>query len=263
PLRAALLLWRRRSPAGPRTRRAGPDAGAHPPGARSPPAVRRPPRSRPWCAGRTPGPRRGGPGRSAQRTTGSREQGRRGPRRGAPALPRAPPPSPRRSCSALVHRHQVAHEDQRLVRRDHRRGALGAVAERGGDVETAAAADLHALPALVPAGDDLAQAELEAQRLAADPGGGELLAGGVGDAHVVHVDDVAAAGLLAVADDLVDADQLGGGVALGVVDLGLGAIGHEVLLGRSWVRGQSAGRAASRTSTTKIRVSPASSPWSP
>src|SRR5699024_9109350 len=115
---------------------------------------------------------------------------------------------------------------------DHRRGALGAVAEGGGDVETAAAADLHALHALVPAGDDLAHAELEAQRLAAVLGGVELLAGGGGDAHVVHVDDVAAAGLLAVADDLVDADQLGGGVALGVVDLGLGAIGHAVLLCR-------------------------------
>src|SRR5699024_12400304 len=160
------------------------------------------------------GPLGGGAGRTAQRTTVAPYQRRPSRRRGLPSHPPAPPPPPRWSCSALVHRHQVAHEDQRLFRREHRRGALGAVAERAGDVETAAAADLHALHALVPAGDDLAHAEPEAQRLAAVPGGVELLAGGVGDAHVVHVDDVAAAGLLAVADDLVDADQLGGGVAL-------------------------------------------------
>src|SRR5699024_6531239 len=75
---------------------------------------------------------------SARRPT-ARVQERRGPRRGAPALLRAPPPSPRRAWSALVHRHQVAHEDQGRVRGDHRRGALGAVAEGGGGVETAGA----------------------------------------------------------------------------------------------------------------------------
>ena len=53
------------------------------------------------------------------------------------------------------------------------------------DGEPAAAADLHALDALVPAGDDLADAEAELQRLAAVPGGVELLAGGVRDADVV------------------------------------------------------------------------------
>src|SRR5699024_3037506 len=101
-----------------------------------------------------------------------------------------------------------------------------AVGEGGGDLEPAATADLHTLHTVIPAGDDLAHAELEAQRLAAVPGGVELLAGGVGDAHVVHVDDVAAAGLLSVADDLVGADQLGGRGALGVLDLGLAAIVH-------------------------------------
>src|SRR5690606_6854780 len=136
----------------------------------------------------------------------------------------APPPRRVRRRSALVHRHQVADEDERLARGDHRRGAHVAVAEGGGDVEAAAATDPHALDALVPAADDLADAELEAQRLAAVPGGVELLAGGVGDADVVHVDHVAAAGLLAVADDLVGADQLGGRGALGVLDLGLAAI---------------------------------------
>src|SRR5690606_25289531 len=166
-----------------------------------------------------------------------------------------------RCWSALVHRHQVAHEDQGLAGGDDRRGAAVAVGEVGGDLEAATAADLHALHALVPAGDDLADAELEAQRLAAVPGGVELLAGGVGDADVVDVHDVAAAGLLALAEDLVGADELGGCGALGGVDLGLGAIAHAMFL-LWWMRGcrgQSAVWAASRTSTTKIRVSPPSS----
>ena len=59
------------------------------------------------------------------------------------------------------------------------------------DGQLATAADLHALHALVPAGDDLAGTELELQRLAAVPAGVELLAGGEGDADVVDGDGVA------------------------------------------------------------------------
>ena len=77
--------------------------------------------------------------------------------------------------------------------------AAVAVAEVRRDDEPAAAADLHARHALVPAGDDLAGAERERERLAAVPGGVELLAGGVGDADVVHDDGVAGRGLGAVA----------------------------------------------------------------
>ena len=57
---------------------------------------------------------------------------------------------------------------------DRRRRALLAVGEVGRDHELPAAADLHALDALVPARDDLAGAELEGERLAAVPRGVEL-----------------------------------------------------------------------------------------
>ena len=65
-------------------------------------------------------------------------------------------------------RDQVADEDQGLPRLDRAAGAAVAVAEVRRDDQLAPAADLHALHALVPAGDDLADAELE--RAAARPG---------------------------------------------------------------------------------------------
>ena len=88
-------------------------------------------------------------------------------------------------------------------------GAAVAVPEVRRDHELAAAADLHALHALVPAGDDLADAEPELQRRAAVVRRVELLAGRVGDADVVHRDGRAGGGLGAVAlGDLGD-DEVG------------------------------------------------------
>src|SRR5690348_12828590 len=52
-------------------------------------------------------------------------------------------------------RDQIAYEDEGLARRDHMPGAPVAVGQGRGDDQLAAAADLHALHALVPAGDDL------------------------------------------------------------------------------------------------------------
>ena len=89
-----------------------------------------------------------------------------------------------RACSAHVH--EVDDEDQRLAGLDRATGAAVAVAEVRRDGEPAAAADLHALDALVPAGDDHADAEAEVQRRAAVPRGVELLAGRVRDADVVR-----------------------------------------------------------------------------
>ena len=123
-------------------------------------------------------------------------QGRRGePRR------RRRAPSGRRSCgpgrpwrpvdhttsvgSADVE--QVHHEDQGLAGLDDAAGATVAVPEVRRDHQLAPAADLHALHARVPAGDDLADAEAERQRLAAVVGGVELLAGGVRDPDVVDL----------------------------------------------------------------------------
>src|SRR6185295_19524083 len=77
-------------------------------------------------------------------------------------------------------------------------------------------------------GDDAARAEREPQRGAALPRRVELLAGRVGDADVVHVDDVARARLRAVADRDVLRDELGGGRSLDGVDLGsLRGHGHS------------------------------------
>ena len=94
--------------------------------------------------------------------------------------------------------------------------------------------------------DDLADAQLELQRGAAVPRGVELLAGGEGHAHVVRGDDVAGAGLRAVALPEVLDHQLGGGLALGEVDLGLGGL---VAHGAS---GGAAGRAHERALTRSV-----------
>src|SRR3954454_2859926 len=82
---------------------------------------------------------------------------------------------------------EVDDEDERLTRLDGAAGAPVAVAQVGRDDELAAAADLHALHALVPAGDDLADTEAERQRLAPVVRRVELLPGGVSDADVVHL----------------------------------------------------------------------------
>ena len=94
---------------------------------------------------------------------------------------------------------EVDDEDQRLAGCDGAASAAVAVGEVRRDDELASAADLHAGDALVPAGDDLADAESEGQRFAAVVGGVELLAGGVRDADVVGDDGAAGGGLGAIA----------------------------------------------------------------
>src|SRR3954447_20958385 len=69
----------------------------------------------------------------------------------------------RRSADA----EQLDVEHQRRVRRDHTAGAAAAIAERRRNDERALAADLHAGDALIPAGDHLAAAEHERERLVA------------------------------------------------------------------------------------------------
>src|SRR6476661_6816162 len=85
---------------------------------------------------------------------------------------------------------EVDDEDERLPRGDRGTGATLAVGEVGGDRQLAATTDLHALDALVPAGDDHADAEAEVERVAPVPRGVELLARRVGDADVVRADGV-------------------------------------------------------------------------
>src|SRR6218665_8854 len=97
---------------------------------------------------------------------------------------------------------QLHFEQQRRVRRNHAAGAAGAVAERRGDHQHAGAADLHALHAFVPALDDLATGQVEAERVAAVLARIDLLALGavlVEPAGVVHGDALAGLGLGAVA----------------------------------------------------------------
>src|SRR5690606_29125137 len=97
-------------------------------------------------------------------------------------------------------------------------------AEVRGDRQLATSADLHAGDALLPALDQTAQRELDG--LSAPPGGVELLAGVVLDAGVVHRDGVAGLGLVAITDDDVADDELGGGRPGRSVELGLCAICH-------------------------------------
>ena len=89
------------------------------------------------------------------------------------------------------------------------------------DDQPAAAADLHALHALVPAGDDLADAEAERQRLAPVVRRVELLAGGVRDPDVVHAHGLAGRRLGALALGEVGDLEVARRRAVGEVDLGL------------------------------------------
>lgn len=116
---------------------------------------------------------------------------------------------------------QVNHEDQRLARLDDTAGATIAVGEVGGNEQLPATADLHTLHALVPALDDLADAQSERQRLTAVVGSVELLTGGVSDADIVHDHRVTGGSLSAVALDDVGDDQVGGRLSAGEIDLGL------------------------------------------
>src|SRR5580704_1136024 len=85
-----------------------------------------------------------------------------------------------RHTAALFDVEELDVEDQRGIRRDDAAGAAGAVAELGGNDQRALAADLHGRDAFVPAANDLADADLERERLVAIDRGVEFLAlGGV------------------------------------------------------------------------------------
>jgi hypothetical protein len=89
------------------------------------------------------------------------------------------------------------------------------------DHELPAAADLHALDALVPARDHLADAEPELQRRPAVVRRVELLAGGVCDTHVVDRHRLSGAGLGPVPLGDVGDDEVGGRLGVEELDLRL------------------------------------------
>src|SRR4051794_5656512 len=84
---------------------------------------------------------------------------------------------PARPPSLATDLQRVHDEDERRVRRDRRRLALGPVRELRRDRELAPAARLDAHEALVPALDHHALAEREVERLARVPRRVEFLAG--------------------------------------------------------------------------------------
>src|SRR5437870_361116 len=98
-------------------------------------------------------------------------------------------------------------------------GAPVTVGQARGDDQLAAAADLHALHALVPAGDDLPGAEPELQRIASVPARIELLPGGIRDPDVVDLDHVARPRLAAITFPDVGDQQFGRRFAAGKIDL--------------------------------------------
>src|SRR4051812_40956367 len=100
----------------------------------------------------------------------------------------------------LLHADQVDHEHERLVGPDDAARATRAVRHRRRDRDPAPPAHLHPGDALVPAPDDLPLAQPELERVAAIPRRVELLAGLVGHADVVDLDDAARGGLVALAD---------------------------------------------------------------
>src|SRR5690242_438927 len=118
-------------------------------------------------------------------------------------------------------RNQVADEDEGLAGRDRVPGPPVAVGQIGRDDQLAAAADLHALDALVPARDDPPGAEPERERLTPVPARVEFLAGRVSHPDVVDLDHVARGRLLAVAFPNLGDLEIGGRVTAGEVDLGL------------------------------------------
>src|ERR1700677_495163 len=117
-------------------------------------------------------------------------------------------------------RHQVADEDEGLTGSDGGPGALVPVGQARGDDQLSAAADPHALHALVPAGDDMPGAELELQRVAPVPARVEFLAGRLRDPDVVPPDHVALVRLGTVTLPDIGDLQLGRRLAAGKVDLG-------------------------------------------
>src|SRR3954452_6142534 len=129
------------------------------------------------------------------------------------------------------HPDEVHHEDQRGARLDDPARAAVAVGLVRRDGEPAPAAHPHAGDALVPALDDHADTQPELQRVAAIPGGVELLAALVGDADVVGADQTACGGLRPVPDDEVLDHQVGRRGAGRRLDVGTGQLSHGISSG--------------------------------
>src|SRR3954470_4246148 len=106
---------------------------------------------------------------------------------------RAPPPITLRDLL------QVDHKNQRLVRPDRRRLSGRSVGQLRGDRELAPPAFLHADEALVTAGEPLAGAERQLERLVPPTGRVELRARAERDAHVLEGHLVPVLGRLALA----------------------------------------------------------------
>src|SRR5450755_2876388 len=134
--------------------------------------------------------------------------------RGLPGCPARAPQS-----EAPSDRDQVTHEDEGLAGRDRVPGTAVPVGQVRRNDQLPAAADLHALHALVPAGDDLPDPQLELQRIPPVPARVEFLAGGIRDSDVMHLDHVARARHGAVALPDIRDLQPGRRLAAGEVDL--------------------------------------------
>src|SRR5436305_2452913 len=136
-----------------------------------------------------------------------------------------PPPAtaePRRLPDA----DEVDDEDEGGAGLDDAARAALAVGLVRRDGQPAAAADLHAGDALVPALDDHADAEPELQRVTAVPGGVELLTALVSDADVVRADQAAGGRLWAVAHDQVLDHEVVRSRSGGRVDVRSAQLGH-------------------------------------
>src|SRR3954463_14201901 len=130
------------------------------------------------------------------------------------------------SVIALSHSDEVDDEDQGRAGLDHAARAAIPVRLLRGDGQPPAATDLHAGDALVPALDHHAHAEPELQRVAAVPGGVELLTALVGDADIVRAHQAAGGRLRAVADDQVLDHEVVRGRSGGRVDVRSAQLGH-------------------------------------
>src|SRR3954464_1623408 len=155
---------------------------------------------------------------------------RRGPGRrdGAAQLSGGTPPGRDavRRTAVSSHADEVDDEDQCRARLDDPTGTTIAVGLVRRDGQPAAAAYLHAGDALVPALDHHADAQPELQRVAAVPGGVELLAAVVRDADVVRADQAAGGRLRSVTDDdVLDHEVLRGGPGRGL-DVRSAQLGH-------------------------------------
>src|SRR4051794_23397704 len=156
---------------------------------------------------------------------GSRDERRTGsPRPGNGSWPRCGPED--HSVIASPHSDEVDDEDQGRAGLDHAARAAIPVRLLRGDGQPPAATDLHAGDALVPALDHHAHAEPELQRVAAVPGGVELLTALVGDADVVRAHQAAGGRLRALAHDQVLDHEVVRGRSGGRVDVRSAQLGH-------------------------------------